>query len=413
MLKIAGSDSKDLFREEAIQSRRGRLIGETMIKSPLMSLPLTLALVAIVVSALGLTFVIPFSREYQAVGWIVPRAGLIEVQSPASGTVAAILVAEGGTVRAGERILVVATGAQLRRGGSVEDALIGTSRETASLLDARETTLSTAHRSSMASSDARLASLRRDRSQLAELLKLKREAALVKAAQLARYVQLLERGFGSGIEQQRRETELLFAKQEIIEAEVRLSTFDREIEELRGRLTQERSDYSIALNELQQQRRGVSSDVLQADARRGASIIAPASGRISRLAVRPGQPVAAGTTLLSIVPPGPLEVQLLAPAQVSGLPEPGARARILVEAFPFRRYGALSGYVKTVARSTALPDQASETVGVKVPYFVIVVALDSHQRGLISQVDVRPGMVVSGRIELERQSLLKWLLPQT
>ncbi len=412
MLKIAG-ESTDLFRQEAIQSRRTRLVGETMIRSSLMTLPLTLALVATFACAVLLALIVPFSREYRAAGWVVPQAGLIEVRSPSSGRVATMLAAEGATVQSGDRLLVLGTESTLQQGGSVEDAMVGTSRETAALLDARERTLAAAHQGSVSATETRLDSLARDRAQLADLLRLKREGAVGKAAQLARYGQLVERGFGSGIEQQRRETELLLAKQEIIEAQVRLSALDREIAGLRSTAAREESEFSIALNEVQQQRTGVSSEVLQADAKRGAGIIAPASGRVSRVTVRPGQAVAAGMPLLSIVPPGPLEVQLLAPAQASGLPEPGARARILVEAFPFRRYGALSGYVKTVARSTSLPDQASEGIGVKMPYFMIVIALDREQQGLISRVNVRPGMIVSGRVEIERQSLLNWLLPQS
>lgn len=411
MLNPGSQEPRDLFRREAIEGRRRRLSGDVIIDSPLVTLPATIAIAIVVAAAFLVSLLVPFTREYRVSGWIVPEGGVVEVVSPASGTVSALYAVEGARVRAGDRILVLNTDSRLEQGNSVQEAMISASRGTADLIGSRQRTLVTAHGGSVRAHRQRLQDLVRERLQFTRVMDLKRQNAQAKAGQVLRYGQLVERGFGSGLELQRRQSESLAAQQDVIEGEIRLSTLDREIGDLENQMTREDSDFALAINEIRQQRVGVSSQLVEAAARRGVSITAPSSGVISRLSVRAGQAVVGSSHLFSIVPTGRLEVRLLAPARGSGLPAPGARARILVDAFPYSRHGALTGYVKSVARSTTLPDATSEAIDVRVPYFIIVVALDAQQGSAVSRADLRPGMTVSGRLELDRRSLLSWLLP--
>ncbi|HEX8223393.1 MAG TPA: HlyD family efflux transporter periplasmic adaptor subunit [Allosphingosinicella sp.] len=405
-------EPKDLFRAEAIEGRRYRLSGDTLLRTPLMTLPVTLLAIGLVVAASVAMAVLPFSREYRAAGWLAPEAGVVDVRSSTAGIATAVYVAEGARVRAGDAIATISTDNRLEAGGSVQGALIGASRDTADLLNLRERTLNAAHQSTSSAGRAALASLEEDRARLQAVVSLKRREVAAKKAQAEEYEKLVQRGFGSGLERQRRQSDLTAAEQGVIEAEMRVSALAREIGDLRNKLVENEESHALAINELRQQRLGASSQLVEAAARKGSRITAPAAGVVGRLSVRVGQTVDPAAPLLTIVPPGPLEVALLAPAQSSGLPEAGSRARILVDAFPFRRYGALRGYVKSVSRSTTVPDDSSQSVGVKVPYFVVRVVLDPQQSGRISRADLKPGMTVEGRLELEKRSVLSWLLPQ-
>src|SRR5437763_1848583 len=118
----------------------------------------------------------------------------------------------------------------------------------------RERTLLSAHERSVTANQEHLSSLLAEREKISALLVLKRENAAAKAAQSARYSQLVAKGFGSGVEEQRRQSELLGAKQDVLEGEMRRATLERDIEDLRKQVAEEQATFDLALNELRQQR---------------------------------------------------------------------------------------------------------------------------------------------------------------
>jgi membrane fusion protein (multidrug efflux system) len=78
---------------------------------------------------------------------------------------------------------------------------------------------------------------------------------------------------------------------------------------------------------------------------------APVAGRVGEAApLSPGAYVAEGTRLLSVVPPGELEiVGEFAPGSAIGRVRPGQRARMRLDGFPWAQYGSIGATVARVA----------------------------------------------------------------
>lgn len=380
-----------------------------MVASPLVTLPVTIAISCLVVIALLCALLIPVNREYRARGYVEPIAGLVEVPSPATGAVSSILVSEGTKVRAGDRLLTLDTSGRLAEGGSLEKSLIGTTHESGALLDERARMLAAGHREARSELTDKLASLIGDRRSLVEIVALKRRRAAALSGQIERYQGLVDKGFGSELELQRRQSELLSAQQDILESEMRLTSLDRDIKALRGEIAREQTSLDLQVNEIRQRRVGTEAELVRAEAQQGASILAPIAGTIGHLPVKLGQVVPQSMPLISIVPQGGFQVRLLIPARSAGIPRAGAKVRILVDALPYKKFGALEGSVASVARSTTSPDDATRELGVREPYFAVIVRLDSPN-GTLAGLDLRSGMTVIGVVALEQRSLLSWLL---
>ncbi len=109
---------------------------------------------------------------------------------------------------------------------------------------------------------------------------------------------------------------------------------DREIAALEGDVAELKQRLSAAREELAK-----------------AEIVAPVAGTVQQLAVRRvGEVVTPGAQLAVIVPRGSrLVVEALVAQQDIGQLKPGQSARFRFQAFPYQKYGALSGRVESIA----------------------------------------------------------------
>ena len=126
------------------------------------------------------------------------------------------------------------------------------------------------------------------------------------------------------------------------------------------------ADNTSKLGDVLRRRDDLRQTVVKAEARLGhMRLFAPAAGTVQELAVTSsGQVVTGGQQLMSIVPRGvDLEIEAVVLNEDIGFVELGQEAILKVEAFPFTRYGTLSGRVIRVSTD----------------------AIDAHQVG------VRPG----------------------
>ncbi|MFF9550748.1 HlyD family type I secretion periplasmic adaptor subunit [Methylobacterium fujisawaense] len=112
------------------------------------------------------------------------------------------------------------------------------------------------------------------------------------------------------------------------------------------------ADNTSELADTLRRRDDLRQTLVKAEARLGhMRLFAPATGTVQELAVTSaGQVVTGGQQLMSIVPRGvDLEIEAVVLNEDIGFVEPGQEAILKVEAFPFTRYGTLSGRVTRVS----------------------------------------------------------------
>lgn len=134
---------------------------------------------------------------------------------------------------------------------------------------------------------------------------------------------------------------------------------------------------------------------IKAGNRRGSMTIkSPIDGIVQTSAITAvGQVVTAGTELMRVVPKdASIEIEAYLPNSDIGFVSVGQEAVIKVEAFPFTRYGVISGHVTAVA-TDAVPEadaQALEGQPAKELQSVIPVGNVQRVQNLVFPVTVRP-----------------------
>ncbi len=137
---------------------------------------------------------------------------------------------------------------------------------------------------------------------------------------------------------------------------------------------------------------------------------APASGRVRIIQARPGQDVQPERPLLTIYPESaPLEAVLMVPSRAVGFVRPGQPVRLRYDAFPHQRFGVGEGRVQRI--DLAAPAPLSPAGAGTTPVYRALVVLERPAMSAYGQDwPLLPGMTLTADIELDRRSLMAWLL---
>ncbi|ECI7685699.1 HlyD family type I secretion periplasmic adaptor subunit [Salmonella enterica subsp. enterica] len=145
---------------------------------------------------------------------------------------------------------------------------------------------------------------------------------------------------------------------------------------------------------------------------RASTLAAPVPGRVQQLQVNTlGQVVQAGQQLMVIVPDDlPLEVEANLLNRDKGFVREGQSARVKLEAFPFTKYGTLSGKVLAVSNdSVPLGERQTGSPGPLV--FPVRISLDASSIEADGEtVALTPGMSVSAEVKTGNRRVLEYLL---
>jgi HlyD family secretion protein len=247
-----------------------------------------------------------------------------------------------------------------------------------------------------------VASLREQSSDLKTL----RQKRLINASIQARMEGLVRQGAISRLELDRQEERNVELDGLILRTEQQLEAARRDLGESRANLDQVGSGNRRQLYgqyiEARRQLLETSTRLEQLQSRLRLGVLrSPVEGMVFDLRAKPGE-LAAGHSLLRIVPQRSLEVELSVSNRDIGFLKPGLPVDVRVTSFPFTDYGSLRGTILRVG-ADALPPDARTSQEV----FPAIVRLESNRlerRG--KRYALRPGMAVSGLIQLGNRPVL-------
>src|SRR3989344_2483547 len=99
------------------------------------------------------------------------------------------------------------------------------------------------------------------------------------------------------------------------------------------------------------------------------------------------------------------------PSPAMGFIRAGQVVRIAYDAFPYQRFGQHRGVVRSVSQSDVPVPQGAREQGDRRAIFLVRVTLErSTVRAYDTDIPLRPGHTLSADIELDRRSLLRWML---
>jgi membrane fusion protein len=400
-----------LFRQEAVAYATRRLDGPVVLATPLSVKLLAGLLAGAILGAAVFAAMASYARKATVSGWLVPDLGLIRATAPAPGLVKRLLVSEGSMVAPGARIAELVFSSETASGNTGERIARSLAAEKEAI-KARNQAQITKLIGEQAQAERRIKGLQGELAQARSQVKLQERRLRLAQDLVTRSEPLVGKGYMPRKEFDARVSAALAAEQEL-NAQIRqVAAVERELADLDGRLKAIPIEIAAAKAELQAAEEALQQRSIDTDARRMQFITAPLGGRVAALPVVAGQSVQAGTTIAIITPEGGrLEAELLTPSRAVGFIRPDQEVRLMLQAFPYQRFGAVVGKVRSVSSTVLGPAEiAIPGINVQEPVFRVRVALDRESINAYNEtISLQPGLLLSADIVFDRRSLLQWL----
>jgi membrane fusion protein len=404
---------RPLFREQAIEHVKARQYGTVILTSPLSYRVLTGVFVAISLCILAFFFLFSTTRKAQAVGVLLPTAGVIRVTPVQAGIITDKRVNEGQAVKAGQVMFILSS----ERSGTSRDSA---EKRISMLLERQLASLRSELKQSEQQGTQRIAAARRRARDLAleteralQQIALQRNRVAIAAQSFDRFAELESTKFISAAQLQDKQGELLDQRQRLADLERmhaasrrELATAEADLADLELQAQRETGALGRNLSSLEQ-------NLTENEARREILVRAPVDGVVTAIAAEIGQTIAVSTPLASLLPAGAqLEAEIYVPSRSIGFVKPDMLVLLRYQAYPYQKFGQYRARVREVADTSlqphelGLPQSPSSE-----PLYRIRVRLESQT--IIAygkRLPLKSGMVIDASIHLDHRRLYEWVL---
>jgi membrane fusion protein len=408
----------DLFRKEVLEKRTSLIHGHVMLVQPITHTFFAMLACAILLGLVLILFLVDYTRTVEVPGVLEPVGGIIKMLAPSPGRVTAIKVYPGQQVRKGDILIILATESRNADGSSVEtEEEIQIRRRLATLNDEKRLT-SKLQLVDKETSKQQLKGLQTALVNLEQQRVLQNERLQFLENTVKNYTRLKVEGFLS-------EAQLLSKQDELIEQRLRMQTLEMQIASTqldrdkairdidaysdRGHVVSAQFDRNLAL---------VTSELDQHQGHNQWALVASTDAVVASIVVQQDQLVNAGLPILSLVPTNrDLVASLYAPSRSLGFIRRGQAVSIKLDAYPYQRYGTLSGTVESIAAIPATPEEVTAALtllptGLKSEpaYKIQVVLAQQSLRANGEERLLKVGLQGSAMVALDTRALYQWVV---
>jgi membrane fusion protein len=398
-----------LFRTEAIEAQRRKLIGAATLHQPVRFSVFTAVVVATTVVGLSYAATATFVRKETVQGTVVPEAGLADVVAPRSGTVTRVRATVGTIVERGAPLVEISTDLSSAK-GDLSLMQQQQSRARMAELDLQLTAQKAKTQGEYRRLTDRANALTREVGHLRQVRVYQAQQLALVEQQRAHIGPLVEQGYASILERDRRDQVVLSQRQALEDIDRQIESRDADARDMRAQAAEIALQEAAASSELRSSKASLEQGINDLDAQGGSIIRAPISGTVTAINVSAGSAITPASVLFSVAPnSSPLRAEIFIPTRAAGFVAEGQKVRLMVDAFPYQRFGMLNGEIAQVHRTPIALPAAEGKEGVSAyrawvridrPY---VVAYQKRQA-------LRPGMTVTADIVTSRQTVLQALL---
>ncbi len=395
-----------------IESSTDRLHGEVVFSQPLTTKVMAGALFAILAIAAIWVSVGTYARIETVPGILKTDAPSAKVIARQAGTVSSLAVSEGQIVQKGDKLLVINSDRETTEGGNVAGRSLGAidaRRELTQAQVAMASSRADAERSRLV---AMIASAESQAASLSNQIALQEQVVTSNQQIFDQISEVVERGFVSKIEYERRRQTLLSSQQQLASLQQRRTASLSEASQAQSQLASVRIDAAQGISRLQGNLQTLTGEQARLQGEQSYVITAPISGRVTALATGEGRPANPNRPMMVIVPEGSkLTAELYAPSRAIGFVEPGKETRLLYDAFPYQRFGSFEGRVASISRIAVDPREAEIPFPFEEPVYRVKVELSEQTVEAFGEpAPLQAGMTLQANVVLERQSFLAWIL---
>jgi len=401
-----------LFRREAVEHATDRLSGEVVFSQPLSVRIFAAVLFTIIAIAAAWLTIGSYARIETVPGRLVTDTPSAKIVARQTGVVTEMAVIEGQIVAAGDRLLVIDSDREAAAGGDVAGRGLGSIAAREELTQAQ---VSLTQSGAAAERDRLLAVITSAEDETASLIEqiALQEAVVASNKQIFdRIEEVVDRGFVSKIEFERRRQTLLSSQQSLSSLKQRKAASLSRASQARSQLARVNIDTATGVSRLQDSLQVLTAERARLQGEQAYVVTAPIAGRVTALTIGEGRPANPNRPMMVIVPiDATLTAELYAPSRAIGLVEPGKETRLLYDAFPYQRFGSFGGTVTSISRIAIDPRETDIPFPFEEPVYRVKVALDQQAIDAFGEpTPLQAGMTLQANVVLERQSFLSWLL---
>lgn len=400
------------FRNEVIEASQSRLHGEVVFSQPLSSKLFAGALFAILAIAAIWISVGTYARIETVPGVLMTDTPSAKIIAPQMGLVTDLLVEEGQIVKAGDRLLVVNSDRETAAGGDVAGQGIGALDQRRQLAEAQMSLAGSRASAERSRLGAVISGAIEEAANLDEQIALQEQVVASNQQILDQIVKVVEQGFVSKVEYERRRQTLLTSQQALATLRQRRTSSLSLADQARSQLASVDIEAAQGISQINANLQTMSAEEARLEGERSYVLKAPIDGRVTALATGEGRTTGAARPLMVLVPTDvQLTAELYAPTRSIGFVEPGKETRLLYDAFPYQRFGSFGGRVSSISRIAVDPRETEIPFPFEEPVYRVRVSLDEQSINAFGEpTPLQAGMTLQANIVLERQSFFAWLL---
>jgi len=402
---------RKLFRQEAIDAQREKLLGEVSIARPVPTWIFSTLALAFALLIIGFMFWGEYTRRERVEGFLALDAGAAPILAPEAGTLVELMVKEGDQVAAGSPIARLSLERGTASGATSADLMQRELSVRVANLEAEKENVRLIAEQQKEQLRRRIDDLKKELSQADAEIRLQTTRVASAREDLQRTQQLVKDGFVS-------DTAMSAKRNEQLDQQVKLEALRRSRAGIERDLRSAQSDLpSVDLRARQQidqllrEKGQLQQSLVQEETRRETVIRAPIAGIVTNIAVARGASLAADAPLATVLPAGSgLQAQLLVPTRAVGFVQPGNPVVLRYDAFPFQRFGQYRGKVHNVSGTVWSPGEKVGPMTAREPVYRIDVELERQTVAAGGhEVALRPGMLVNADILLEKRTVFEWV----
>ncbi len=404
--------SESLFRKEVIRTQGERLLGEVTLSQPVSYYIYCFFLFSITFVALLFLAFNKYSRKQTVVGFLAPDNDVIRVYPPQTGILNQFLSDEGDHVYTHLPLFKLQIEQNSNGQSYVSDQVMENLIKQEKLLTENKDRERLFIQNLLMRHEEVNTHLQSEISQLENLRNYHKE------------LQDLE-------EESYKRTQLLFAREAVsqsvlenarkafLQSTIQLQNIDLSIVQKSSNLHEselDRENYIINSNrniaaidnrisEISKQKVTTLADTIS-------TIHSPVNGRITSLFTEIGQRVSPNSPVLAITPENSvLEAQLYIPTRAIGFIQIGQAVKIKYDAFPYERFGLYDGTVSSISNSVLVQNELPINLKLDEPAYKVIVTLEAQSITAYNEnYSLKPGMLLSADVILDKRSLFEWLL---
>ena len=352
-----------------------------------------------------------FHRKENVVGYINPSNGLSIIRADQGGRLTQVFVTEGDSVEVGQILFESRTDVSTE-GGFIAERRLENTDVRLSELQEQKAAIGKRYRLDRERLKSQIDNLGREITALTSRQALQAKSASISAERLQKFERLRKEDTVSELEFENvraqnisEELNLEAITQQLINRQGSLSETRFTLRGLAGLEERELSQLTLQISQLEDSRTS-----LEASSRY--VMRSPIAGTITALQGQVGQSVSPQSPVMMIVPENSEVIAtLLAPTRTAAFLEPGQDVNLLIDAFPYQKFGVQKGMISEISATPFRPGELDAPIAFQESVYRIKVKLDKQTvLAYGNEVPLKTGMMLQGDLITDRRTLMQWML---